>query len=59
MPTQFMHSRITPDILPRKVELPRLPLADHPRHQEPWELRDPTHVHVVPQDLQHTALAAR
>ena len=31
----------------------------HHRHQKPWELRDPTHVHVVSQDLQPTELAAR
>jgi hypothetical protein len=30
------------------------PLADHPRHQWPWALRGPTHVHVFPQDIRCT-----
>ena len=35
------------------------PRAAHHRHQHPWELRDPTHGHVVAQDLQHMPLAVR
>ena len=35
------------------------PLVAPHRHQHPWELRDPTHGHVVVQDLQHTPLAVR
>ena len=41
-----------------RIDCSRHPTVHH-RPQELWDLRDPTHVHVVPQDLQRTALAAR
>ena len=50
------HLRYSTTIICRDNKGPR---AAHHRHQHPWELRDPTHGHVVSQDLQHTPLAAR
>jgi hypothetical protein len=53
MPTPTLPRGSNPDIHPSRWST-QGPLADHPRHQWPWALRGPTHVHVFLQDIWNT-----